>query len=191
MRDVAKLVVEEYDGSLKAEHGTGRNMAPFVKYEWGDKAYETMKELKAIFDPDGLLNQGVIFNDDPECFIKCLKPLPVLDYNFDEVPDGGHYLMDPDLSTAKETVEQVKRANKCIECGFCEVNCMSCGLTLSSRMRIAVQREICHLEATGQNPEPDLCHGWALLDIVPDEDQHGRTDAPHPPVGYEQESHRL
>ena len=74
MRDVAKLVVEEYDGSLKAEHGTGRNMAPFVKYEWREKAYEAMKELKAIFDPEGLLNQGVIFNDDPECFIKCLKP---------------------------------------------------------------------------------------------------------------------
>ena len=153
MRDVAKLVVEGYDGSLKAEHGTGRNMAPFVKYEWGDKAYEVMKELKAIFDPDGLLNQGVIFNDDPDCFIKCLKPLPVLDYNFDSVPDGGHYLMDPSLSTAKETIEQVKRANKCIECGFCEVNCMSCGLTLSSRMRIAVQREIRHLTATGENPE--------------------------------------
>ena len=153
MRDVAKLVVEGYDGSLKAEHGTGRNMAPFVKYEWGDKAYEAMKELKAIFDPDGLLNQGVIFNDDPDCFIKCLKPLPVLDFDFDKVPDGGRYLMDPSLSTAKETIEQVKRANKCIECGFCEVNCMSCGLTLSSRMRIAVQREIRNLTATGQNPE--------------------------------------
>ena len=153
MRDVAKLVVEEYDGSLKAEHGTGRNMAPFVKYEWGDKAYEAMKELKAIFDPDGLLNQGVIFNDDPDCFIKCLKPLPVLDYDFASVPDGGHYLMDPELSTAKETIEQVKRANKCIECGFCEVNCMSCGLTLSSRMRIAVQREIRDLEATGRDPQ--------------------------------------
>ena len=148
MRDVAKLVVEGYDGSLKAEHGTGRNMAPFVKYEWGDKAYEVMKELKAIFDPEGLLNQGVIFNDDPDCFIKCLKPLPVLDYDFDSVPDGGHYLMEPAYSTAKETIEQVKRANKCIECGFCEVNCMSCGLTLSSRMRIAVQREIRALEAT-------------------------------------------
>jgi FAD/FMN-containing dehydrogenases len=153
MRDVAKLVVEGYDGSLKAEHGTGRNMAPFVKYEWGDKAYEVMKELKAIFDPDGLLNQGVIFNDDPDCFIKCLKPLPVLDFDFDKVPDGGHYLMDSSLSTAKETIEQVKRANKCIECGFCEVNCMSCGLTLSSRMRIAVQREIRELEQTGANPE--------------------------------------
>jgi len=153
MRDVAKLVVEGYDGSLKAEHGTGRNMAPFVKYEWGDRAYEAMKELKAIFDPDGLLNQGVIFNDDPDCFIKCLKPLPVLDYDFASVPDGGKYLMDPELSTAKETIEQVKRANKCIECGFCEVNCMSCGLTLSSRMRIAVQREIRDLEATGRDPQ--------------------------------------
>ena len=153
MRDVAKLVVEGYDGSLKAEHGTGRNMAPFVKYEWGEKAYEAMKELKAIFDPDCLLNQGVIFNDDPDCFIKCLKPLPVLDYDFKSVPDGGHYLMDPKLSTAKETIEQVKRANKCIECGFCEVNCMSCGLTLSSRMRIAVQREIRELEATGRDPK--------------------------------------
>ena len=150
MRAVAKLVVEGYDGSLKAEHGTGRNMAPFVKYEWGDKAYEVMRELKAIFDPEGLLNQGVIFNDDPDCFIKCLKPLPVLDFDFDKVPDGGHYLMDPTLSTAKETIEQVKRANKCIECGFCEVNCMSCGLTLSSRMRIAVQREIRELEATAR-----------------------------------------
>ena len=153
MRDVAKLVVEEYDGSLKAEHGTGRNMAPFVKYEWREPAYEVMKELKAIFDPEGLLNQGVIFNDDPDCFIKCLKPLPVLDFDFASVPDGGRYLMDPSLSTAKESIEQVKRANKCIECGFCEVNCMSCGLTLSSRMRIAVQREIRELETTGKNPE--------------------------------------
>ena len=153
MRDVAKLVVEGYDGSLKAEHGTGRNMAPFVKYEWGDKAYEIMCELKKIFDPEGLLNKGVIFNDDPDCFIKCLKPLPVLDFDFDSVPDGGHYLMDPTLSTAHETIEQVKRANKCIECGFCEVNCMSCGLTLSSRMRIAVQREIRYLTKTGADPQ--------------------------------------
>ena len=152
MRDVAKLVVEGYDGSLKAEHGTGRNMAPFVKYEWGDQAYEVMKELKAIFDPEGLLNRGVIFNDDPDCFIKHLKPLPVLDFDYTQVPDGGHYLMDSSLSTAKETIEQVKRANKCIECGFCEVNCMSCGLTLSSRMRIAVQREIRYLTTTGENP---------------------------------------
>ena len=153
MRDVARLVVEEYDGSLKAEHGTGRNMAPFVRYEWGESAYEAMRELKAIFDPEGLLNRGVIFNDDPDCFIKCLKPLPVLDFDFSSIPDGGQSLMDSTRSTARATIEQVERANKCIECGFCEVNCMSCGLTLSSRMRIAVQREIRHLASTGENPE--------------------------------------
>ena len=183
MRDVAKLVVEGYDGSLKAEHGTGRNMAPFVKYEWGEKAYETMKELKAIFDPEGLLNQGVIFNDDPDCFIKCLKPLPVLDYDFASVPDGGHYLMDPKLSTAKETIEQVKRANKCIECGFCEVNCMSCGLTLSSRMRIAVQREIRELEVTGRDPQraATLRKQYKYYG-----DQTWRTDSPHTSARHEQ-----
>lgn len=140
MRDVAKLVVEEYHGSLKAEHGTGRNMAPFVKYEWGDEAYEVMKELKTIFDPEGLLNKGVIFNDDPACFIKHLKPLPVLNFDYSKMPD---------TDSAKEMVEGVKKADKCIECGFCEVNCVSCGLTLSSRMRIAVQREISRLEAEG------------------------------------------
>ena len=155
MRDVARLVVEEYDGSLKAEHGTGRNMAPFVKYEWGEEAHNVMKELKAIFDPDNLLNQGCIFNDDPLCFIKNFKPLPELTYDFDSVPDGSKYfkLEENPKSSAKETIEGVKRANKCIECGFCEVNCMSCGFTISSRMRIAIQRQILHLQQTGENPE--------------------------------------
>ena len=146
MHDVARLVIEEYDGALKAEHGTGRNMAPFVKYEWGEVAYQVMCELKDIFDPDHLLNPGVIFNHDPNCFIDHLKPLPVLDYDFSRIED-----LHPNISI-KEMLEGVKRANKCIECGFCEINCVSCGLTLSSRMRIAVQREICNLATYG---DPD------------------------------------
>ena len=73
MEDVKTLVVDKYDGSLKAEHGTGRNMAPYVRYEWGDRAYECMKEVKRIFDPNGLLNPGVIFNDDPQCHLKHFK----------------------------------------------------------------------------------------------------------------------
>ena len=125
IRDVARIVVEKYDGSLKAEHGTGRNMAPFVEYEWGSKAFSVMKRVKELFDPKGILNPGVIFNDDPECFIKGFKALPVL-------PFGD-------------------KVNKCIECGFCEVNCVSCGFTLSSRTRIAVRREIARLQAL---PEP-------------------------------------
>ena len=111
MNDVKTLVADKYDGSLKAEHGTGRNMAPFVRHEWGDAAYEVMKAVKNLFDPKGLLNPGVIFNDDPKCHIKNFKPLPLIP-------------LDAQNPAAK--------VNRCIECGFCEVNCLSCGFTLSS-----------------------------------------------------------
>ncbi len=125
MEDVITLVVDKYDGSLKAEHGTGRNMAPFVKHEWGEEAYLMMKRVKELFDPNNTLNPGVIFNDDPKCFIKNFKPLPLT-----------HPIVD-----------------KCIECGFCEVNCLTCGFTLSSRQRIIIQREISRLEREGSDPE--------------------------------------
>ena len=78
MNDVITLVVDKYHGSLKAEHGTGRNMAPFVEKEWGNKAFNVMKSIKQLFDPQNILNPGVIFNDDPKCHIKNLKPLPKL-----------------------------------------------------------------------------------------------------------------
>lgn len=132
MNDVKTLVVDRYDGSLKAEHGTGRNMAPFVRYEWGDAAYEVMKAVKKLFDPKGLLNPGVIFNDDPKCHIKNFKPLPLIP-------------LDTESPAAK--------VNRCIECGFCEVNCLSCGFTLSSRQRIVLQREIARLRQNGEDPE--------------------------------------
>lgn len=125
MNDVKTLVVDKYDGSLKAEHGTGRNMAPFVRYEWGDEAFELMKSVKQLFDPKNLLNPGVIFNDDPKCHIKHFKPLP---------------LTNP-------------KVDRCIECGFCEVNCLTCGFALSSRQRIVIQREISRLRQSGDDPQ--------------------------------------
>lgn len=140
IRDVAEMVVGKYDGSLKAEHGTGRNMAPFVKYEWGEKAFGIMKRVKELFDPHGLLNPGVIFNDDPECFLKNFKALPVL-----------KPWADDSKAVEPELAEIYKKLNKCIECGFCEVNCLSCGFTLSSRTRIATQREITSLR---ELPDP-------------------------------------
>ena len=118
MDRVAELVVDKYNGSLKAEHGTGINMAPFVEREWGPEAFEVMKQLKLLFDYKTILNPGVIFNEDPLCHIKNFKPMPTV-----------HPLVD-----------------KCIECGFCEINCLTWGKTLSSRQRIAVQREITRLK---------------------------------------------
>ena len=125
MDDITTMVVDQYDGSLKAEHGTGRNMAPFVKKEWGERVYAAMREIKAIFDPDNMLNPGVIINDDPEAHIKHFKPMP-----------KAHDLVDT-----------------CIECGFCERSCMSHDFTLSARQRIVVYREMTRLAASGQDPE--------------------------------------
>lgn len=125
MKSVEKLVVDKYDGSLKAEHGTGRNMAPFVRNEWGTTAWEYMRRLKDIFDPKRILNPGVIFNNNPNCYIVGMKPMPMTNPNVD----------------------------RCIECGFCEVNCVSCGFALSARQRIVAQREISRLKATGEDDE--------------------------------------
>jgi D-lactate dehydrogenase len=124
MADVADLVVSKYDGSLKAEHGTGRNMAPFVELEWGKEAYGLMKQIKFLFDPLNLLNPGVIINNDPEAHLKNLKPIPA----------------------ASEKID------KCIECGFCEPTCVSAELTLTPRQRIVVYREMASLGKSGHDP---------------------------------------
>ena len=124
MDDIVRLVVDRYDGSLKAEHGTGRNMAPFVEYEWGKQAYGLMQRVKALFDPKGILNPGVILNTDPMAHISNLKPCP----------------------STKQIVD------KCMECGFCEGYCVAEGLTLSPRQRVAAFREIERLKASGEEP---------------------------------------
>jgi D-lactate dehydrogenase len=124
MSEVAELVISKYDGSLKAEHGTGRNMAPFVEMEWGKDAYKLMKEIKRIFDPLNILNPGVILNPDPNIHLKNLKPIPV----------------------ASEIID------KCTECGFCEPSCVSAGLTLTPRQRIVIHREIASLKKSGKEP---------------------------------------
>ena len=124
MDHVVKLVVDRYDGSLKAEHGTGRNMAPFVEYEWGKQAYGLMQRVKALFDPKGILNPGVILNTDPFAHISNLKPCP----------------------STRQIVD------KCMECGFCEGYCVAEGLTLSPRQRVAAYREIERLRASGEEP---------------------------------------
>ncbi|MBR0499785.1 MAG: FAD-binding oxidoreductase [Bacteroidales bacterium] len=124
MDDIVRLVVDRYDGSLKAEHGTGRNMAPFVEYEWGRQAYALMQRVKALFDPKGILNPGVILNTDPLAHISNLKPIP----------------------STRQIVD------KCMECGFCEGYCVAEGLTLSPRQRVAAFREIERLRASGEEP---------------------------------------
>jgi D-lactate dehydrogenase len=119
MQALVDLVVGKYDGAVKAEHGSGRNMAPFVKQEWGDEAYALMGRIKKLLDPQGILNPGVVLNDDPRVHLKDLKEMPRISL----------------------------LADRCIECGFCEPRCPSRELTLSPRQRIVVTREIARLSA--------------------------------------------
>jgi D-lactate dehydrogenase len=123
IREMVGIVNGKYDGALKAEHGTGRNMAPFVETEWGRAAYDIMRDIKSLFDPDGMLSPGVLINDNPQSHVTHLKSLA---------------LVAPEIY-------------KCIECGFCESKCPSRRLTLTPRQRIVVQREIARLKADGSD----------------------------------------
>jgi len=137
MDAIAKMVVEDYDGSLKAEHGTGRNMAPFVEMEWGRDAYNLMHDIKTLFDPHGLLNPGVLLNDDEGVHLKNLKALP-----------------------AANTI-----VDKCTECGFCEPKCPSKGLTLSPRQRIVGWREIRRREVVGETIKDGLENDYSYQGV--------------------------
>ncbi|MDF6041029.1 FAD-binding oxidoreductase [Streptomyces sp. JH14] len=114
MDDFCRLTVERFDGSLKAEHATGRNIAPFLELEWGPKATELMWRTKQIIDPDGVLAPRIVLDRDPKAHLRGLKTIP-------EVEAIG----DP-----------------CIECGFCEPTCPSEDLTTTPRQRIVLRREM-------------------------------------------------
>jgi D-lactate dehydrogenase len=121
MHELVDLIVDRYDGSLKAEHGTGRNMAPYVEREWGPKATEIMWRIKQLADPDGVLAPGVLLSRDPAIHLRDLKSTP--------------------------QIEDVAGANACIECGFCEPVCPSRDLTTTPRQRIVVRREMARQSA--------------------------------------------
>lgn len=116
--DLATLITRDFDGSLKAEHGTGRAIAPYVRQEWGDTVYTAMREIKKLLDPLGILNPGVMFNEDPHEHLHGLK-----------LPLTSHPKID-----------------MCVDCGFCEPVCPSRHIAFTPRQRIAAWREITRLE---------------------------------------------
>jgi D-lactate dehydrogenase len=108
-------------GSLKAEHGTGRIMAPFVRRQYGDELYAIMVAIKDLCDPLALLNPGVLLSDDPDSYLQNLKIVPTVEPEVD----------------------------RCVECGYCEPTCPSKNVTLTPRQRIVVRRGMVDAEQSG------------------------------------------
>jgi D-lactate dehydrogenase len=110
-------------GTLKAEHGTGRVMAPFVRRQYGDELYAVMEEVKRLCDPGDTLNPGVVLTDDPQAHLRDLK--------------------------SAVTVEP--EVDRCVECGYCEPVCPSRDLTTTPRQRIVLRRELAAARAAGDH----------------------------------------
>ncbi|WP_035075154.1 FAD-binding and (Fe-S)-binding domain-containing protein [Maridesulfovibrio zosterae] len=125
--DIVDVMINHFEGSLKAEHGTGRSIAPYVAREWGPEIYSMMKELKALLDPQGILNPGVILNDDPDGHFKGLKQ-----------PWGLHESVD-----------------RCNGCGFCDSVCPTKEVGFAPRQRIYVKRTIARLHEQGDSERAD------------------------------------
>jgi D-lactate dehydrogenase len=89
-------------------------MAPFVRRQYGDELYDVMREVKVLFDPAGMLNPGVLMDDDPHAHLRHIK-------------------------TAPPVAEEVDR---CVSCGYCEPVCPSRDITLTPRQRIVTLRAI-------------------------------------------------
>lgn len=116
-------LVLSHSGTLKAEHGTGRMMAPYLRRQYGDELYLVMQQIKLLFDPQGILNPGVLIHDDAQAHLNDFKSThPV------------HEFVD-----------------RCVDCGYCEPICPSASLTLTPRQRIAVLREVAAATAAGKN----------------------------------------
>ncbi|MFF2024585.1 FAD-binding and (Fe-S)-binding domain-containing protein [Streptomyces sp. NPDC058171] len=137
MDEFCRLTVERFDGSLKAEHATGRNITPFLELEWGERATGLMWRVKQLIDPDGVLAPRIVLDRDPRAHLRGLKTIPKVEL-----------IADP-----------------CIECGFCEPTCPSQDVTTTPRQRIVLRREMTRQPAGSPVEEKLLdAYGYDAVD---------------------------
>ena len=58
-------LVKKYNGSLSGEHGDGRLRGEFIPFIMGEKNFELFRQIKKLFDPNGVFNKGKIVDSPP------------------------------------------------------------------------------------------------------------------------------
>ena len=59
-------IVQKYNGSISAEHGVGRTKKPYLGYSRSPEEISYMKSVKAIFDPNNIMNPGKLIDMEPQ-----------------------------------------------------------------------------------------------------------------------------
>ncbi|MEC3914226.1 FAD-binding and (Fe-S)-binding domain-containing protein [Nocardia sp. CDC160] len=90
LEDAARQVVK-FDGSLSGEHGDGRARSELLRHMYSPQALDAFAEFKALFDPEDVLNPGVLVQPRPidaDLRLAGLRPLPTTG-GFAFPADGG------------------------------------------------------------------------------------------------------
>jgi len=137
--DIYDLVIGLH-GSITGEHGDGILRAPYIKKQF-PSLYPLFKEIKNIFDPEGILNPGKILSDE------------------DEIPDSPlkHKGVPQDITPGALHQEQVmEMLLRCHGCGLCRTycpvaDCISDEKALP-RSKISLLRAVAQAELDPQDP---------------------------------------
>ena len=103
-------LVKDFKGSIAGEHGVGIARAEYMREQIDPDMFDAMKQIKAAFDPNNLMNPGKIFGDEGTGITQNLRSSVSQD---EELPFA------PQLQYAAKDKSFTGHLNQCNGCGGC------------------------------------------------------------------------
>ncbi len=122
------VLVKKYNGALSGEHGDGRLRGEFIPFMMGEEVYEMFRQVKRVWDPDGVFNANKIVDTPPmNEFLRYEqdKPNPQIDTIFDFSRQEG----------------MLRLAEKCSGSGDCRKTELTGGTMCPSYMATRSERD--------------------------------------------------
>ena len=147
--DVADLVAK-YEGALSGEHGDGRVRTPLLSRTLGPVLAKALRDVKAVFDPQGLLNPGnLVDNDDPTKITTKLRVRPD-DDRFVHPPSTATFYRYEREEGFGHALEQCNGAGLCRRLGEGGTMCPSYRALKDERHTTRGRANALRLAVTGQ-----------------------------------------